>query len=156
MPQKPTLAYYIAHHAGEEANEMLMNHGIRPARNTAELEYLLGEFISNGGDDALEAVMEIHPDREEIMRMSGGSLPRQRHSSCCGNSNFSGDDVRGYSNCSGCNGKCGGANRGYSNASGDNSGGTPTAHSMISGNMTMAITAIAVIGLIGLFMIKAN
>lgn len=148
---KATLAFYIAHQAPEEANELLMNNRYRPARNTAELEFLLNEFLADGGTDALSQLMEIHPDRDEIMK--GGTPKKQRHSNCSGGcSNFSGDND-GYSNCSGCSGKCGQRN---SNASGGDNSSGPTAHSMINGNMTMAITVIAIFGMIGLFMIKAK
>ncbi len=154
-----TLAHTIASRSPQEANEMLMNHGYQPARNVAELEYRINEFILDEKDTALDALALIHPDRGMFSPEShhnngnhGNNNSQSKHSNCCGHGNFSGGGG-GFSNCSGCGGKCGGQN---SNASGSQTtpAVNPSANQMISGNLTTALIALTIIGVVALTLIK--
>ncbi len=114
-----SLGEIIARGNREEAKSFISKYGFRPTNNEGDLAMTINRIILMGGDEALNQLMKIHPDREALI----STIPKedefsnatgyekmlardkqQQHSNCCGHSNASGK----YHNCSGCGGSCGG------------------------------------------------
>lgn len=79
--EKITIYEYLAHNVPADAHFTINKFGnYRKARSPQELEYQLKNFVKQFGENGLNALAEIHPDRK---------LLELNCESCKGNSNFS-------------------------------------------------------------------
>lgn len=92
-----TLAGTIAHRNTAVASKFLLAAGYEPSRSVEEIAFKLNDYISRHGEPALEALKEIHPDRElltpvqkvnqvapQMQNMNAGG--DHDHFNCAGNS----------------------------------------------------------------------
>lgn len=158
-PKGPQFTFpeYVAHHNAEKANSFLVGEGMQPSKSASELAARLGHYINKNGDAGLKSVMQLHPDREEIMNTITAADHRPGFHNFTGNwggtpyiqpvsqfNNCGGCSGGSFSNCGGCSGGCGGAK--YSNASG---GSAPT------GNTERTLNALAVVAIVGILFLAA-
>ncbi len=98
-----TIAGRIAFGNTDLANKFLIQANYGPSRTPEEIAYKLNNYIVAYGDEALEGLAEIHPDREQILatvKKENEPAPQIQNMGINGFHNFNG----GYSNCSGgCN-----------------------------------------------------
>lgn len=94
-----TLAGTIAHRNTTVANKFLMAAGYGPSRSVEEMAYKLNDYIGRHGEPALDALKEIHPDRELLtpVQKVNQVAPQMQ------NMNASGD--QDHFNCIGSNGR---------------------------------------------------
>lgn len=135
--RKTTFAEYIAQHNFEAANRFLTGQGYPASSNSNELAQRIGSFVTQNGDRGLQAMMILHPDREEILsQTSSFNLPS--YNQAMGNN---------YHNCAGCGGTCGGKN--FSNATGSNTNQQPFF------STEKSLNALAVVALVGIVFLAA-
>lgn len=132
--RKTTFAEYIAQHNFEAANRFLTSNGYPVSSEPYQLAQRLAAFVNQHGDKGLQAVMILHPDREEILSQTNGfNLPH--YNSAQGN----------FNNCAGCGGTCGGMNN-FSNVTGPTQ--NAPAQPLISTEKTL--NTLAIVALVGI------
>lgn len=124
---KITLSETIAYRNPQEAIVLLEKHGYPKPINSAALSQAINHFIRNNGDEAIDELMAIHPDKDAItewtIKQGGGHGHRGlshhtkhhghhhggqhggTHHNCCGSGGHHSAD--GFNNCAGCGGSCG-------------------------------------------------
>lgn len=138
--RKVTFAEYIAQHNFDAANRFLTSNGYPPSSAPYELAQRLGAFITQNGDKGLQAVMILHPDREEILSQTYGfNIP-----------NYNNAMGPQYNNCAGCGGTCGGSNN-HNNATGP----ATTQPTQNLWSTEKSLNTLAVVALVGIVFLAA-
>jgi hypothetical protein len=102
-----TLYEYIAVNNPRGASGLIASYGGRPEQHPVALSKQLAYSVYKGGQDALDKLAEIHPDRDLIAQSIQSSEPEMKsHSNACGCSS-----CNGYSNVDGQNSKSEVSNR---------------------------------------------
>ena len=85
--KKITFYEYLATNVPSDAHFTINKFGsYRKARSPKELEYQLKNFVKNFGENGLNALAEIHPDRK-LLEVNCSSCKEEK-------SNFSGNDAQ--------------------------------------------------------------
>lgn len=91
-----TLAGTIAFRNTDLASKFLIQAGYGPSRSPEEVAYKLNNYIVQHGEAALDALAEIHPDRDVIASSIKANVPSTQIENMNANGN------QGFHNCAGC------------------------------------------------------
>jgi len=100
MKKPVPIEVYLAFNCPNQAQDLLMSNGIKPARNRKELVRKLNSYIVDGKENALKQLVEIHPDKDLILAYG---TKTETSSSACGCS--SADGGASACNCDSCKSK---------------------------------------------------
>lgn len=143
-----TIAGTIAFRNTDLANKFLLQAGYTPSRSPEEVAYKLNNYIAQFGEPALEALAEIHPDRDVVLlsapKPENKPAPQIENMNMCGGHN-------NYHNCNGGACSCNRPKQNYFNATGDDSPALKSTNILDQKSIMMiglfCITAISIVAL---------